>query len=268
MAVSDSRERPGTGDIAASAAELSAFVDRVLAATGASKVDIVGHSQGGVIPGYYLAVLGGAAKVATLVGLAPSNHGTTLWGLARLATFYPWTVGFVVGAWCPACLQQIAGSAFLDHLNAGGDTVPGVEYTVIETRYDEIVTPYRSAELQGPDVTNIRLQDDCRLDHSEHLSITFDHIARATRAQRARSRSRPGDHVPLRATDPRRVSGSGHSIGPTEVQRGHDRRPLPAVPGTPVSRVRSRASPTPGRRPRAWRRPPAGGEDHKIGAGT
>ena len=77
------------GPIAHSAEELSAFVDRVLAATGAKKVDLVGHSQGGMMPRYYLRFLGGAAKVKALVGLAPSNHGTTLEGLFTLAGFFP-----------------------------------------------------------------------------------------------------------------------------------------------------------------------------------
>ena len=40
------------------------------------KVSLVGHSQGGMMPRYYLRFLGGAAKVDDLVGLAPSNHGT------------------------------------------------------------------------------------------------------------------------------------------------------------------------------------------------
>ena len=53
---------------------------RCSAATGASKVDIVGHSQGGMMPRYYIKY-GGASKVHALVGLAPSNHGTTLDGL-------------------------------------------------------------------------------------------------------------------------------------------------------------------------------------------
>jgi len=167
----------GTGDIAGSAAELSTFVDKVLRSTGASKVDIVGHSQGGMMPRYYLKNLGGAAKVGAMVGLAPSNHGTTLLGLAKLATYFPWTVGFVVGLGCPSCLQQINTSSFVQDLNAGGDTVPGVQYTVIETKYDEVVTPYSSAFLSGPNVTNITLQDQCSVDASDHLSVAFDHIA-------------------------------------------------------------------------------------------
>jgi triacylglycerol esterase/lipase EstA (alpha/beta hydrolase family) len=70
-----------TGDIATSAAQLATEVSRVLSETGAGKVDIVGWSQGGMMPRYYINELGGAAKVNMLVGLAPSNYGTTLDGL-------------------------------------------------------------------------------------------------------------------------------------------------------------------------------------------
>ena len=70
-------------------AQLAAFVDRVLDATGAGRVDLVGHSQGGMMPRYYLKYLRGAAKVRTLVGLSPSNHGTTLDGLFTLGGLLP-----------------------------------------------------------------------------------------------------------------------------------------------------------------------------------
>jgi triacylglycerol esterase/lipase EstA (alpha/beta hydrolase family) len=168
-----------TGDIPTSAGQLSAFVDRVLAATGASKVDLVGHSQGGMMPRYYLRFLGGAAKVDALVGLAPSNHGTTLVGLTSLATAIS-ILGIannVLSLVCQACVEQEQGSSFLTKLNSGGDTVPGVRYTVIETINDLVVTPYTSAFLSGGSVTNITVQNQCWLDGTDHVGIAFDPIA-------------------------------------------------------------------------------------------
>jgi triacylglycerol lipase len=138
-------------------------VDGVLAKTGAAKVDIVGHSQGGMMPRYSIKNLGGAAKVDDLVGLAPSNHGTT----NPLAPYG--------GATCPACVEQAAGSPFITALNAGDETPGDVSYTQIETRYDEVVTPYTSAFLSGG--TNVLLQDKCPADVSEHLAIVGDPIA-------------------------------------------------------------------------------------------
>ena len=167
----------GTGPIEQSAQQLAAFVDRVLAATGASQVDIVGHSQGGMMPRYYMRFLGGASRVHTLIGLAPSNHGTTLDGLFTLASSVPGSDAALAA--CPACAEQQAGSSFMTRLNAGGDTLPGVSYTVIESENDEVVTPYRSAFLTGPGVTNITLQQQCPLDQGEHLSMAYDHIADA-----------------------------------------------------------------------------------------
>src|SRR5207248_9416452 len=110
----------------------------------------------------------GAAKVDRLVGLAPSNHGTTVDGLQALASVLSGVIN------CDACTEQLAGSAFLSKLNAGGDTVAGVRYTVIETRFDEVVTPFTSAFLSGPAVTNILLQNTCAVDLTGHLGIVTD----------------------------------------------------------------------------------------------
>jgi triacylglycerol esterase/lipase EstA (alpha/beta hydrolase family) len=167
-----------TGEIANSAEQLSGFVDQVLASTHARKVDLVGHSQGGMMPRYYLRFLGGAAKVHALVGLAPSNHGTTLDGIATLGSLIPGSGPFLASL-CPACEEQLAGSAFLARLNAGRDTVSGVRYTVIESANDEVVTPYTSAFLTGKNMQNILLQSQCILDQGEHLSMAYDHIADA-----------------------------------------------------------------------------------------
>ncbi|MEW2254487.1 alpha/beta fold hydrolase [Streptomyces sp. NPDC047869] len=167
----------GLGPIDKSAEQLAAYVDKVLTATGAPKADLVGHSQGGMMPRYYLRFLGGAAKVNALVGLAPDNHGTDLSGLTNLLPYFPGAAD-LINSTTPGLADQIAGSAFLAKLNAGGDTVPGVRYTVIATKYDEVATPWRNQYLSGPDVRNVLLQDLCPLDLSEHVAIAlFDRIA-------------------------------------------------------------------------------------------
>ncbi|MDH6448841.1 MULTISPECIES: alpha/beta fold hydrolase [unclassified Streptomyces] len=167
----------GLGPIDKSAEQLRTFVDKVLAATGAPETDLVGHSQGGLMPRYYLKFLGGAAKVNALVGIAPDNHGTTLSGITNLLPWFP-GIQDLLTTHTPALADQVVGSPFLTKLNEGGDTVPGVKYTVLATKYDEVVTPYRSQFLSGADVRNVLLQDLCPLDLSEHAAIgLFDRIA-------------------------------------------------------------------------------------------
>ena len=171
----------GTGDIAASARQLAAFVTTVLAATGAAKVDIVGHSQGGMMPRYYINNLGGAAAVDKLIALAPSNYGTTLDGLTalgrQLSILVP--INGLLSTQCVACVQQEVGSSFLTSLNAK-PTASAVQYTVIESMDDEVVTPYTNAFLPAAsNVTNITVNRQCVLDASDHLEIASDPIAMA-----------------------------------------------------------------------------------------
>jgi triacylglycerol esterase/lipase EstA (alpha/beta hydrolase family) len=171
----------GTGEIAASAAQLAAFVNTVLARTGAAKVDLVGHSQGGMMPRYYINVLGGAAKVSDFVALAPSNYGTTLDGLTELASLLGASsaINGALSEVCEACVEQEQGSAFLAGLNAA-PTAPGVRYTVIESVDDEVVTPYTNAFLPAAaNVSNVTVQNQCVLDGSDHLEIAADPIALA-----------------------------------------------------------------------------------------
>jgi triacylglycerol lipase len=153
----------GTGPIEQSAQQLSDFVDKVLASTGAAKVELVGHSQGGMMPRYYVKNLGGGTKVDDLVGLAPSNHGTTV------------NQAFGSSPYCPACDEQRAGSAFLTALNNPDETPGDVSYTQVETRNDEVVVPYTSAFLEpSAQSTNILLQDRCPADSVDHLFIPTD----------------------------------------------------------------------------------------------
>jgi triacylglycerol esterase/lipase EstA (alpha/beta hydrolase family) len=167
----------GLNYIEKSAEELSTFVNKVLAQTKTSQVDLVGHSQGGMMPNYYIKFLGGAPKVHTFVALAPSNHGTTLGGLTELLEKLPWAsqlVHFVEVIGLPALVEQGVKSPFITHLFAGGDTVPGPRYVVIETSHDEVVTPYTNAFLSGPNVTNILLQNQCPTDKVEHIGMAAD----------------------------------------------------------------------------------------------
>lgn len=166
------------GPIEDTAQGLSSFADKVLVSTRAAKVDVIGHSQGGMNPRYWIKNLGGATKIGKLIALAPSNHGTNASGLLTAIDALPGGAA-ALQAGCPACSEQTAGSAFLTKLNAGGETVTTVSYTVLESKYDEVVTPYTSAFLAaGPNVKNVLLQDVCGLDYVDHLGITYDPIVK------------------------------------------------------------------------------------------
>lgn len=172
----------GLNFIERSAQELATEVDAVLSQTGATKVDLVGHSQGGMMPRYYMKNLGGGSKVDDLVGLSPSNHGTT----NPLAS--------PLGPTCPACAEQAAGSPFITGLNSGDETPGTADYTNIATRYDEVVTPYTSDFLasDGNAVTNVLLQDRCPNDTSDHL-LTPDDPPAIQITLNALGRSGPAD---------------------------------------------------------------------------
>ncbi|KAF9951348.1 hypothetical protein BGZ72_007121 [Mortierella alpina] len=118
-----------------SAEQLSAFVDKVLAATNSTKVNLVGHSQGSLMPR-------------------------------------------VIDPACLSCYQFLENSPFLQNLNAGGDTVPGVSYKFIVSKVDKVVTPYTNGLLRdtNPLVKNVVLQSLCPTDVSEHVLQMTDPI--------------------------------------------------------------------------------------------
>jgi triacylglycerol esterase/lipase EstA (alpha/beta hydrolase family) len=151
-----------TDDIRQSGLQLAAEVDRVLLETGAPKVILIGHSQGGgILPAYYINNLDGADKVSQLIGIAPSNHGTDLdglIGLQNLPILGPLAIA-IANSFGQALEQQSLGSEFQQEVYGNGDTRPGVLYTTIASTHDEIVTPYTQQALKGAGVTNIVLQD-------------------------------------------------------------------------------------------------------------
>ncbi|MEZ5168953.1 MAG: alpha/beta fold hydrolase [Acidimicrobiales bacterium] len=156
----------GTQDINLTAGALNDFADAVRAATGASKVDLVGHSQGGLVARSYVKDFGGAAEVDSLITLGTPNRGTSV---ANLATFLG--LGNCLGV--TACAQMASGSSYLNALNAGDDTIGQVRYTTIRTAYDELVRPVDNATLYDGAV-NVRVQDRCWLRVVDHVGLIFD----------------------------------------------------------------------------------------------
>jgi len=124
------------------------------------KVDVIGHSQGGTNPRWALRWWPDTrAMVDDYIGIAPSAHG-----------------GKAVNNMCggpdgcaPALWQQTYMSNFVRAMNSGGETFPGIDYTVLWTAYDEFLTPPESTTIAG--ATNIKLQDICPGDTSEHVAI-------------------------------------------------------------------------------------------------
>ncbi|WP_216213568.1 esterase/lipase family protein [Amycolatopsis aidingensis] len=193
-----------------SAEELATFVDRVLASTGAATVDILGHSEGTLMPSYYVRFLGGESKVDKYVSLTPLWQGTTLLGLSTLyqhAKLFGLdkVVDGVLDPVCGSCRQFLQGSDYLKKLHAKGIFAPGVQYTNIVTRYDEAVVPYTSGIAEAPNVRNVVLQEECGLDFAEHAAVAADPVA--------------AGHV-LNALDPAHPE------------------PVPCVLGTPLGAVR------------------------------
>ncbi len=156
----------GIERIGKSARALNRFVNGVMRFTGAEKVSIVGHSQGGMMPRRYIKTENAGNRVDDLVGFAPSNYGTELNGSGPSGP-------------CRACEQQSAGSRFLRYLNRGDDTLGSASYTQIATDDDEIIIPYTRCFLKGDRRTrNLTLQDYYEPDVTvTHQNIYDDPIA-------------------------------------------------------------------------------------------
>ncbi len=172
----------GLRKMQSSARELKRFVKRVKAATGARKVDIVGHSEGSLMPDWYVRFLNGGRSVDDYVAMTPLWGGTDPAGLATVNTIAT-TLGLTpalkptLDRACSSCRQFLQGSRFMQRLHTRGITSKRVDYTNIVTKNDELVMPYTSGLLpKAPNVTNVVLQDYCPLDQAEHLSVFADPV--------------------------------------------------------------------------------------------
>ncbi len=132
-------------DIRRSAFMIHRKIDRILAETPAKKIDILGHSMGGLIGLYYVKKLGGASRVRRLVMMGTPVHGTwaALLGVATL------------GLWSTSSWQLLPRSRFLDELHQG--QVPeDVEIHTIAAARDWVV-PLATTRLAGANAMTVPL---------------------------------------------------------------------------------------------------------------
>jgi triacylglycerol lipase len=118
---------------ATTAKQLATEVDRLLAATGASQVDIVTHSMGGLSSRYYAKNLGGDGKTDAWVSLGGPNHGTD-------------TANACLDA---SCVEMRIGSNFLNTLNSGDETPGTARYSTWWSPCDTVINPDSSVALSG-----------------------------------------------------------------------------------------------------------------------
>jgi triacylglycerol lipase len=118
---------------ATTASAIKTKVDGILAATGATKVDIISHSMGGLSSRYFIKNLGGGAEVDDWVSLGGPNHGTD-------------TANFCFDS---SCVEMRQNSTFLKSLNSGDETPGTVNYGTWWSPCDEVINPDSSVALTG-----------------------------------------------------------------------------------------------------------------------
>jgi Lipase (class 2) len=162
------------GDIQ-TAGEYVVYALRTMAAVSGRRVDILGYSQGGMLPRWALRFWPGTRRlVHDLVAIDPSNHGTLDAEVACHVT-------------CPpAYWQQATDSHFMQALNSRAETFAGIDYTVIYSRTDEVVVPNFNASGSSSlhtgagKIVNVAVQQICPADVSDHLAMgTYDPVAYA-----------------------------------------------------------------------------------------
>lgn len=164
----------GLGAVEKSVASFGAFVDQVRTRTGSAKVDVVGHSQGGLIAYAYIKG-GGASKIDDYVAWGGSRNGTTLNGIATLGQslrLLGFAEGFAGLLQAPGVTDQARGSRFMNQFLADPTVPAGPDYLTIQTRYDAVVTPYATQSIPGAE--NVVLQDLCGDNRVGHVGLFLD----------------------------------------------------------------------------------------------
>jgi len=131
---------------ATTAGIIRAKVDSIQQKNGGAKVTLITHSMGALSARYYVRNLGGDGKVAAIITLGGTNHGTT-------------TAQFCFQT---ACREMWPNSSFLAALNSTDETWGTPRYATWWSPCDEVINPDGSALLDGA----INTQTAC-INHSQ-----------------------------------------------------------------------------------------------------
>jgi triacylglycerol lipase len=124
------------------AEQVKKAVEFVQEKTGASKVDLITHSMGGLSSRYFIKFLmGGKEMVDDWVSLGGPNHGTTR--ATNCAKKYV------------SCVEMLPGSVFLGNLNGGGETPGKVSYGTWTGTWDFVIKPQSSTLMGGTAVNKV-----------------------------------------------------------------------------------------------------------------
>ncbi len=128
----------GLQDIDLSARELDRTSDAVRQRYGSSKVDLIGHSQGGLAARSYITKFGGSSEVDSVISLGTPHKGADLFKLTGSEL-------------SKASLQMATGSDFVTELNSAAywprHAHPAISYTNFETHHDLVVTPHDNTRM-------------------------------------------------------------------------------------------------------------------------
>lgn len=152
------------GDLTGQADALGVAVGGALSRTGASSVDLVGYSAGGVVARLWVTEDAGASRVRRLVTLGSPFHGTEVAA-----------VGALVAGTCPVACQQLAtDSPLLSRLDRAG--IPeGVVFLSIWSTGDDVVLPPSSSVVDGEPSPS--LQNICPNSRVKHGELPADPLA-------------------------------------------------------------------------------------------
>lgn len=169
-------------------AEFVAYALREVRNRARRPVAVIAHGQGALAARVALRFWPDLRRsVSDVIALAPPNQGTAAY-LTACASECP-----------PAYWQLRTGSMLVSAVNSRQRTFAGVDYTVISSGIDEVVTPQPEASALPPGpgrVRNVAVQDVCPGYVADHLGIGgYDAVAWAVAAD---ALANPGPADPAR----------------------------------------------------------------------